>query len=61
VRVRSESLFQSAEALRKRVEELEQVVAEMHGALRMANDNNLYLAKRVKELEDRLGALKPQD
>jgi hypothetical protein len=61
MRVRAEALFQSAEALRKRVEELEQVVAEMHGALRMANDSNLYLAKRVRELEDRLCALKPQE
>jgi septal ring factor EnvC (AmiA/AmiB activator) len=61
MRVRAEALFQSAEALRKRVEELELQVRVMDHALKLANNDNVALAKRIKELEDRGGALKPQE
>jgi phage shock protein A len=61
VRVRTEAPFQSAEALRMRVKELEFQLKLYEQALNQANNDNVELAKRVKELEDRIGALKPQD
>jgi hypothetical protein len=56
VRHTVDALFRTSEALRRRVEELEGVLAELHGALKMANDQNLYLAKRVRRLENALGS-----
>jgi septal ring factor EnvC (AmiA/AmiB activator) len=58
MRVRTDDLFRAAEALRKRIEELELHVRVMDHALKLANNDNVALAKRIKYLEGRIEALK---
>lgn len=53
-RMRTEALFRSTEALRKRVEELELANAALQQALRTSNNDNVSLAKRLKYIEERL-------
>ena len=63
MRVRAEQLFQTSEALRKRVEELERRVEELQlacgafeRALLVSNRDNVSLAKSVRRLENALEA-----
>ena len=56
MRVRTEQLFQTSEALRKRVEHLESINDGLVQALRLANSEVVKLAQRIRRLEDALEA-----
>jgi len=56
MRVRTEQLFQTTEALRKRVEQLESINNDLVQALRLANSEVVKLAQRVRRLENALEA-----
>ena len=56
MRVRAEQLFQTSEALRRRIEHLEAINNDLVQALRLANSEIVKLAQRVRRLEDALEA-----
>jgi hypothetical protein len=53
----TDELSLANEALRRRIEELEAVNRDVVKALRLANDQSVNLAKRVRYIEDRLRRL----
>jgi hypothetical protein len=57
MRVRTDYLFRTTEALRKRIEELELANSALIQALRTANNDNVSLARRVQYVENKLRQL----
>lgn len=54
MRVRVDDLFRSNDALRRRIEDLENHVAALESALLKSNDEVVFQARRIKYIEDRL-------